>query len=390
MKKVTIGMIGGGFAAGLHGNALKQVGGMEFCLKGVADLNLERAKDTAERYGYETYTTDYRELLRDESIDVLIVCTPPVTHEKIILDVLQAGKHVICEKPLTGYFGEEQDEAPIGKTVDREYMFQRVTESLERIRKASEEAGKRVFYAENFIYAPSVQKAAEIIRKQKSTITFLQGECSVGRSPSLNAGQWSSMGGGSLLRIGCHPLAAVLYLKQVEAKAKGVTIGVKSVTCESGQIASKLSPEERKHVVGNPVDVEDMATVTITFTDDTKALVFSNDNVMGGLINYVNVYTTESTLRCSTVPTTVMQSYFVSNDNLDDIYISENLQCKQGWNNVYVSESIERGYVSQLKDFMECVVSGREPIVTFDIAAETIRTIYGAYISSSKGERVFL
>ena len=63
MKTVSIGMIGGGFAARLHGNSFRMVGGLQLRLRGVADVNPASAKKTAEEYGYEIYTTDYRELL---------------------------------------------------------------------------------------------------------------------------------------------------------------------------------------------------------------------------------------------------------------------------------------------------------------------------------------
>lgn len=384
MQEVVIGMMGAGFASHLHGNALKQVGGISFRLKNIADVNLECARQTAEAYHYEHYTANYQELLADPEIQVVIICTPPVLHTKLIVESLDAGKHVICEKPLTGYFGEEGDLQPIGEHVDRRYMRKRVLESLEQIRQAIQRSGKQLFYAENFIYSPSVQKAAEIVAKKKETITFMKGECSVSRSPSKNAGNWSNMGGGSLLRIGCHPLGAILYLKQVEAKAKGTSISVASVSADLGKIASHLSGRERKYITGNPIDVEDLAMLSLTFSDNTKAFVLSNDNVLGGLVNYVNVYTTEGTMLCNTVPRNIMKTYFVSNEGLDDIYISENLDCKTGWNDVFISESIERGYVNQLKDFMECILTQREPTASYEIAFQTIETIYDAYVSAQE------
>lgn len=384
MQEIVVGMIGAGFAAHLHGNALQQVGGISFRLKNIADLNLENARQTAAAYHYEHYTADYQEVLADPEIQVVIICTPPVLHAKLIVEALNAGKHVICEKPLTGYFGEEGDPKPIGDHVDRRYMRKRVLESLDTIREAIHRSGKQLFYAENFIYSPSIQKAAEILSKKKETITFMKGECSVSRSPSKNAGNWSNMGGGSLLRIGCHPLGAILYLKQVEAKAKGVPITISAVNADLGKIACGLSDCERKHITGNPIDVEDLAVVSLTFSDNTKALVLSNDNVLGGLVNYVNVYTTEGTMLCNTVPCDIMKTYFVSEDGLDDIYISENLDCKTGWNDVFISESIERGYVNQLKDFMECILTQREPVASYEIAFQTIQTIYDAYVSAQE------
>ena len=66
------------------------------------DIKEERAKAACEKYGAEgaKYYTDYKELLKDGSIDVVHVCTPNVSHCPITCDAFAAGKHVMCEKPM--------------------------------------------------------------------------------------------------------------------------------------------------------------------------------------------------------------------------------------------------------------------------------------------------
>jgi predicted dehydrogenase len=243
-------------------------------------------------------------------------------------------------------------------------------------------------YAENYIYSPNIQKAAEIINKKNSNILFMKGEESVQGSPSGFAGSWEKTGGGSLLRIGCHPLGGILYLKDVEAKTKGIDIKVKSVVADTGVISTNLTLEQRKYLKANPQDVEDFGTMTITFTDETKATIFANDNVLGGVRNYIEIFTNNSSLMCNITPTDELMTYFIDQDDLEDVYISEKLENKTGWNKVFVSESIKRGYVNQMQDFLECVVYGRQPISNFEIAAETTKVLYAAYISDSEGRRV--
>ena len=143
MKTVSIGMIGGGFAARLHGNSFRMVGGLQLRLRGVADVNPASAKKTAEEYGYEHYTTDYRELLSDPEIDVVILCTPPYLHPDMIIEALAAEKHVICEKPLTGYFGLPEDPDPIGDTVSKRKMYRTVQGDLKRLEQAVCSSKKR-------------------------------------------------------------------------------------------------------------------------------------------------------------------------------------------------------------------------------------------------------
>ena len=100
-KKTRVGIIGcGGIANGKHMPSLKKVADCEmvaFC-----DIVLERAEQAAEKYGTEDAKvyTDYKELLKDQSIDVVHVCTTNRSHSFITVDALEAGKHVMCEKPM--------------------------------------------------------------------------------------------------------------------------------------------------------------------------------------------------------------------------------------------------------------------------------------------------
>ena len=98
---IKIGIIGcGGIANGKHMPNIKQVPGVEmvaFC-----DIIVERAEEAAKNYGTpdaKVYA-DYKELLKDETIDVVHVCTPNRSHSFITVDALEAGKHVMCEKPM--------------------------------------------------------------------------------------------------------------------------------------------------------------------------------------------------------------------------------------------------------------------------------------------------
>lgn len=101
MKKTRVAIIGcGGIANSKHMPALQKNGRTEmvaFC-----DLIIERAEAAAKKYGTpdaKVYT-DYRELLKDTSIDNVHVCTPNRMHSVITVDALDSGKNVLCEKPM--------------------------------------------------------------------------------------------------------------------------------------------------------------------------------------------------------------------------------------------------------------------------------------------------
>ncbi|MBO9192546.1 Gfo/Idh/MocA family oxidoreductase [Rhizobium sp. 16-449-1b] len=68
----------------------------------LCDLNEARLAEVADEFGIAGRTTSFAEVLADESIDIVDICTPPGIHLEQVVAALQAGKHVICEKPLTG------------------------------------------------------------------------------------------------------------------------------------------------------------------------------------------------------------------------------------------------------------------------------------------------
>ena len=241
MKEVTVGIIGSGFASHFHSKAFSRVAGLTVRKKAIADIDIEKARTVADLYHFEEYHEDYRALLRDPEIDVIDICTPPFLHSRIAIETIEAGKHVLCEKPLTGYFGAPGDTAPIGDTVPKARMYRGVLDDIAAMRNALAGSDRLFMYAENYVYSPNILKAAEIIRAKKSRILFMKGEESLKGSSSPVAGQWDKTGGGSLIRVGCHPIGGILWLKREEARARGVEIGVESVLCDTGRMTPSLS-----------------------------------------------------------------------------------------------------------------------------------------------------
>lgn len=321
-------------------------------------------------------------------IDIVDICTPPYLHEEMVVRALQAGKHVICEKPLCGYFGMDEDIWPIGKNVSKIKMYDELVKSLERIKKVIEMSGKKFMYAENFIYAPAINKAAEIISKKKSRILYAKGEESLKGSSSSVAGEWSKTGGGTFIRTGAHPLAAILWLKRVEGITRGENITVKTVFADMGQITPGLSPYEHRHIAADPLDVEDCGTVLLTFSDGTKAIIIATDTLLGGSRNYVELYCNDAVINCKLTMSDIMSTYFLDEDRLDDVYISEMLPAKTGWNNPFLEDEIIRGYTDEMRDFIDAVYYDKEPKSGFELASDTIRIIYAAYKSAEIGRAV--
>ena len=387
-QTVTIGTVGAGYAARLHGNGYARVSGINVRLKTICDVNLELANAIKEQFGYEQAVADFDTMLADPEIDVIDIVTPPFLHCSMAIKALKAGKHVICEKPLTGYFGKPGEEN-VGFT-KKSLMYEQVLKEMDELKAVVEKNDKKFMYAENFVYATPVQKAAELIRAKKSKVLFMKGEESLKGSSSPVAGKWNKTGGGILVRTGTHPLTGMLWLKQQEAAARGENITVKSVSADVGVTTACLTEHEHRHICARPEDVEDYAAVTVTFSDGTKCLTIASDTVLGGSKNYIEVFSNDSALVCNITPTDILNTYFLDEDGLEDVYLAEMLPSKLGWNKSFVSDEVIRGYMGELQDFMEAVAYDRDPASGFDIAYETVKIMYAAYLSAEEGRRVDL
>ncbi|HEX2095679.1 MAG TPA: Gfo/Idh/MocA family oxidoreductase [Longimicrobiaceae bacterium] len=96
---VRIAVLGtGAIAQIVHLPILSRMRGVE--VVSVVDTDLNRARTIAGRFGIPVATRDQDEVWRDESIDAVVVCTPSNLHEQHTLEALEAGKYVLCEKPL--------------------------------------------------------------------------------------------------------------------------------------------------------------------------------------------------------------------------------------------------------------------------------------------------
>lgn len=387
--RVTVGVAGAGRALELHAFGYKRCN-IPVRLKTVMARRPEQIQRAVVNYGFERGTTSYEELLNDPEIDVIDICTPPYIHKEEIIKAMRAGKHIICEKPLVGYFGRCGDPEPIGDRVSKKYMFECLLQDLDELREVRNETGMRFMYAENFVYSPAVLKAGEIIRAKKSRILYMKGEESLKGSSSAVAGEWNKTGGGIFMRNGVHPLGAILYLKEQESISQQHNVTVKSVIGDMGYATRNLSEHEHRHIAARPYDVEDAGTAIITFTDGSKATIISTDNLLGGSKNYVEIYANDTAINCRLTMNDAMETYMVDDEGMEGVYLSEMLPTVTGWNKPFVADEMLRGYCNEIVDFMGAVLENREPEGCFELAAQVMRVTYAAYYSNEVGRRIEL
>jgi predicted dehydrogenase len=162
------------------------------------------------------------------------------------------------------------------------------------------------------------------------------------------------------------------------------------VSADVGNVAASLSASERSYIKANPVDVEDWGVLTVTFSDGTKATIFAGDMIMGGVRNLIETYTSGGALIANITPNNHMMSYLTDEEKLANVYITEKVDRKTGWQFICLEEEWTRGYLQEIQDFMECVAFARQPCADLALAYETTKVNYAGYWSAEEGKRIVL
>jgi predicted dehydrogenase len=138
-RRLRVGLIGcGGIASSAHVPALQQLQSL-IEVPMVSDIRPQAAESIARALGSE-WTTDYRVLLDDASIDAVLICTPEFAHAEQAVAAAQAGKHILCEKPMA-----------------------RTLPEADAMLHAAEDAGVRLMIAHSRRFTPRYQRAHELV-----------------------------------------------------------------------------------------------------------------------------------------------------------------------------------------------------------------------------------
>jgi len=383
MNKPTLkaGILGSGFAAAFHFEALKRVYGVQVEVAGVYSPTKENREKYAAEHGIPAF--ENLEALVDAS-DVVHVLTPPVSHEEAAIAVLAKDKSAIIEKPFTGYFGAGKKDFS-GTSFPREEGLRGATESITNMIRAEQKSKGKILYAENWVYAPAVQKEREIIEKTGSQILWMHGEEAHSGSHSKYYGIWSHSGGGSVIGKAVHPLTAALYLKKVEGRSRGSgPIRPRSVTARVHALTKSPHFKDSGFIRTSYTDIEDFGMLHIVFEDDTIADIFASDIVLGGVHNEIEVVANNHRTICNINPNNSLLTYNPKEEQFSDIYVVEKTGTKQGWAMTSPEEDWFHGYHHEMEAFYTSVAYDQPPESDSQLAADTIAVVYAGYLSAER------
>lgn len=378
---IRVGIAGARFAAEFHWKSYQKVYGAPVEVVGVTSASPESREKFAREHNVKAF--DSFAALCDAS-DLIDVCAPGAFHEKLAVEAFRRGKHVIIEKPFTGYYGPGSDDFR-GNRFPKETMLREALASCGRILDAAREAKKMIAYAENWVYAPAVQKEREILVKSGGQILWVMGDESHSGSHSPYYGIWKFSGGGSMVGKACHPLTAALSLKRSEGEAHdGKPVRPATVSARTHEITRLKNFRDAGFLRTRYDDTEDYSQAHITFDDGTVADIFSTELVMGGVHNWLEVYANNHRTRCNLNPVDALETYNPKEELLKDVYVVEKTGTKQGWSRPAPDEDWQHGYPQEFQDFIECIRDHREPLANGELGRDTVAVLYSAYVSAER------
>jgi len=212
----------------------------------VADINEELAKSVAKNSGVKKFFKDYRDLLALSEIEAVSVCTPPFVHAPIVCDAAKAGKHVLCEKPMSMNAEEAQkmvkacqkSHVKLGICSSRLRLSPMVENAKEYLQ--SGELGK-IYYVRSSSFRRRGRPGLDILKESK---WFLDS---------------SKAGGGALIDIGCYELDAILYI-----------LGSPQPIAVSAMTFRGVGDQPKLNFV---YDVEEHASLMVRFKDGPVATI---------------------------------------------------------------------------------------------------------------------
>ncbi|MBW4079813.1 Gfo/Idh/MocA family protein [Paenibacillus sp. S150] len=356
--QVRIGIIGtGGIANAKHMPSLARLPQTEmvaFC-----DIIEERARNAAAQFGSfapDVYT-DYRELLKDPSIDVVHICTPNSSHAEITVAALEAGKHVMCEKPMAITTG------------DARLMLE-----------AAKRTGKKLTIGYNYRYRPDSLHLKKLIEQGEL------GEIYYGKALAMRrrgVPTWGVFldkelqGGGPLIDIGTHALDMTLWMMN---NYKPVSV--------SGSVFHKLGSRENAANLWGPWDPG-----KFTVEDSAFGFIKMENGATISLECSWALNTLEAreakTLLCGTEGGADMHDGLrINGEKFSKLYET---RVAAGGDSVafFDGQRSESPADLEARLWIECILNDTEPFVKPEEALVVSRILEAIYQSAASGETVY-
>lgn len=353
-----IGIIGcGGIANGKHLPSLSKLQNVE--LAAFCDIIEERAEEARQKYGSaeaKVYTR-YTELLKDGSLDIVHVLTPNISHAEISIAALEAGKHVMCEKPMAKTAAEAKAMLEAAKRTGKKLTI-----------------GYNNRFREDSLYLKQLCEAGEL-----GSIYFAKAHA-IRRRAVPTWGVFldeEKQGGGPLIDIGTHALDLTLWM--MDNYQPKVVLGTTH---------HELSRRENAANAWGPWDpkqftVEDSAFGMIVMENGATIMLESS-----WALNSLDVDEAKCSLSGTEAGADMKQGLRINGEKLGRLYTNE-IELSAGGVAFYEGRQ-ESAPDTEMRQWIEAIDQDKEPVVTPEQAYVVSRILEALYESSRTGKAIYL
>ncbi|WP_373895481.1 Gfo/Idh/MocA family protein [Virgibacillus sp. CBA3643] len=357
VEKIKVSVVGcGGIANGKHLpslSKLEQVEIVAFC-----DIIEERAKKASEKYGVggaKTYE-NYKELLQDASIDVVHVCTPNNSHAEITVAALEAGKHVMCEKPVA-----------------------KTTEEAKQMVEAAERTGKKLTIGYNNRFRPDSQYLHNVCERGDLGEIYYAKAHAIRRRAVPTWGVFldeEKQGGGPLIDIGTHALDLTLWMMN-NYKPKSVMGTVYHKLGEKNNAANAWGPWDPEEFT-----VEDSAFGFITMENGATIILESS-----WALNTLDVDEAKCSLSGTEGGADMKNGLRINGEDLGKLY-TQNIELDAGGVAFYDGK-VESDPDVEARLWIESIIKDTDPVVKPKEVLVVTQILEAIYESAKTGEAIY-
>ncbi|MBB5476918.1 putative dehydrogenase [Micromonospora parathelypteridis] len=366
-KELRVGMVGYAFMGAAHSQAWRTVNRV-YDLPARARMALICGRDTAkvadaaDRLGWDAYTTDWRDLINRDDIDVVDICTPGDSHAEIALAALAAGKHVLCEKPLANTVAEAR--------------------AMTAAADAARTTGVRSMCGFNYRRVPAVTMMRQMVADGRLGVirhvraVYLQDWIVDPQFPLVWRLQKDRAGSGALGDIGAHIIDLTQFVtgQRISGVSAVTETFVKERPLPAGSSGLAATVDGGSSADGNgtgPVTVDD-AAVFVARLDGGALATYEASRFATGRKNALRVEINGS------LGTVVFD---LERLNELEFYDATRPAVEQGFNRILVTEGehpymsawwppghiigYEHSFTHEMRDFIEAVATGVDPTPSF-------------------------
>ena len=380
MTSMRVAMIGYGFMGAAHSQGWR-VAPRFFDLPAFPEMTVvvgrhqDAVAAAAEKWGWAESGTDWREVIARDDIDVIDIVTPGDSHAEIAIAALEAGKHVLCEKPLANTVAEAEAMAAAAREAAKKGVFAMLGHTYRRLPATT--------------LARDLVAAGRIGTVQQVRASYLQDWLTDPATPLVWRLQKDLAGSGALGDIGAHIIDLTQYIT-------GLKLVSVSGTMET--ITKQRPVLESTSGLGGSGGAE-LGDVTV---DDVALFTGRYDSGVLGIFEATRFATgRKNALRVEVSGSTGAIAFDLEDLNSLEFYDATADPATQGFTKILVTEpqhpyvsawwpaghmlGYEHAFVHQAKDFVEAIAAGTQPTPSFDDGVQVQRVL--AAVEASSGAK---